>query len=69
MNMTTKKPVKPNYVLLGIGLALFITSTVSSILTFGESPVAGVLSALAAIAGLVLAVLELRKLFANNSNN
>lgn len=67
--MTTKKPVKPNYVLLGIGLALFITSTVSSILNFEESPVASVLSAFAAIAGLILAVLELRKLIANNSNN
>ena len=69
MNMTTKRPAKPNYVLLLIGLALFITSTVSSMLIFGESPVAGVLSSLAAIAGLILAVLELRKLFANNSNN
>ena len=69
MNMTTKRPAKPNYVLLLIGLALFITSTVSSMLIFGEAPVAGVLSALAAIAGLILAVLELRKLFANNANN
>lgn len=63
-----KKPVKPNLLLLGLALALLAVSTISSVLTFGEAPVAGVLSALAAIIWLVLALREFRKIRANNSN-
>lgn len=63
-----KKPVRPNPLLLGLALALLAVSTVSSVLTFGEAPVAGVLWALAAIIWLVLALLELRKIRANNTN-
>ncbi|GAA4476380.1 hypothetical protein GCM10023190_13750 [Enteractinococcus fodinae] len=63
-----RKSVRPNPLLLGIALALFAVSTVSSVLTFAEAPVAGVLSALGAIIWLVLAVLELGKIHANDSS-
>lgn len=64
-DMTTQ-PKNPNYVLLSITLVLFVASTVSSILTFENSTVAGVLSVLAAIIWLTVAGLELRKIRTNS---
>lgn len=63
------RPARPNLALFSLALVLVALSSLSSVLAFGDDPVASVLSALAALIWLTLAVLELRKIRANNSNS